>query len=85
MTSVYRIPGPEPEYDLNMLSKHAYNIFKFENTFKMRQDNGVLPEFELAYETWGTLNEAKDNAVLVFTGLSANSHAKSNKVRLLHV
>ncbi len=51
----------------------------------MRQDNGVLPEFELAYETWGTLNEAKDNAVLVFTGLSANSHAKSNKVRLFHV
>ena len=46
----------------------------------MYQDGGKLPEFQLAYETWGTLNEAKDNAILIFTGLSATSHAKSNQV-----
>jgi homoserine acetyltransferase len=33
-----------------------------------------------AYETWGNLNKNKDNAILLFTGLSANSHAKSSKV-----
>lgn len=39
---------------------------------------GMLPEFQLAYETWGTLNEDKSNVVLLFTGLSASSHAKSH-------
>jgi hypothetical protein len=42
---------------------------------------GVLAEVTLAYETWGKLNEAKDNAVLLQTGLSASSHAKSHAVR----
>ena len=32
----------------------------------------------MAYETWGELNEAKTNAVLLHTGLSASSHAHSN-------
>ena len=33
----------------------------------------------LAYETWGELNEAKDNAVLIFTGLSPSAHAASSE------
>jgi len=37
----------------------------------------VLPEFDIAYETWGTLNADKSNAILLHTGLSASSHAKS--------
>ena len=43
-------------------------------------EGGLLPEFQIAYETWGTLNETKSNALLLFTGLSANSHAKSSHV-----
>lgn len=39
---------------------------------------GELPTFRIAYETWGTLSEAKDNAVLLCTGLSASSHARSH-------
>jgi homoserine O-acetyltransferase len=39
---------------------------------------GLLPGFELAYETWGELNADKTNAILLFTGLSASSHAKSH-------
>ncbi|XP_020612275.1 serine O-acetyltransferase-like [Orbicella faveolata] len=35
-------------------------------------------KLEVAYETWGELNEAKDNVVLLCTGLSASSHAKSH-------
>ena len=35
---------------------------------------GRLPEVRLAYETWGTLNEARDNAVLVEHALTGDSH-----------
>ncbi|ATY63552.1 homoserine O-acetyltransferase [Cordyceps militaris] len=38
---------------------------------------GVLPSFDVAYETWGTLNAARSNAILLHTGLSASSHARS--------
>ena len=39
---------------------------------------GVLHGARIAYETWGTLNEARDNAVLLFTGLSPSAHAASS-------
>jgi len=35
---------------------------------------GVLPRFELAYETYGTLNAARSNAVLVPHALNASHH-----------
>ncbi len=35
----------------------------------------VLPEFTLAYETYGRLNEAKSNVVLLFHALSGSQHA----------
>jgi homoserine O-acetyltransferase len=38
---------------------------------------GILPEFDIAYETWGQLNADKSNAILLHTGLSASSHAHS--------
>lgn len=38
---------------------------------------GILPEFNIAYETWGTLNKDNSNAILLHTGLSASSHAHS--------
>jgi homoserine O-acetyltransferase len=34
----------------------------------------VLPEFEIAYETYGTLNAARSNAVLVCHALNASHH-----------
>lgn len=36
-----------------------------------------LPPFSVAYETWGTLNADKSNAILLHTGLSASSHVAS--------
>jgi homoserine O-acetyltransferase/O-succinyltransferase len=36
---------------------------------------GILPEVTLAYETWGVLNEAADNAVLLVHALTGDSHA----------
>ena len=38
---------------------------------------GVLPSFDIAYETWGTLDANASNAILLHTGLSASSHAHS--------
>lgn len=35
----------------------------------------MLPGFQLAYETWGRLAPERNNAILLFTGLSASSHA----------
>ena len=36
---------------------------------------GALPEFTLAYETWGTLNADASNAILVEHALTGDSHA----------
>ena len=40
--------------------------------------HGALPAVTLAYETWGELSPAGDNAVLIFTGLSPSAHAASS-------
>ncbi len=37
---------------------------------------GSLPDVTLAYETWGVLNEARDNAVLVEHALTGDSHVE---------
>src|ERR1700760_4876638 len=39
---------------------------------------GQLHQARVSYETWGTLNPARDNAVLIFTGLSPSAHAASS-------
>jgi homoserine O-acetyltransferase/O-succinyltransferase len=39
---------------------------------------GKLHGARVAYETWGKLNEARDNAILLFTGLSPSAHAASS-------
>ena len=48
-----------------------------ENGFGMWR-GGNLTEVTLAYESWGTLSEAADNAILIFTGLSPSAHAASS-------
>jgi homoserine O-acetyltransferase len=39
---------------------------------------GSLNGGRMAFETWGALNAAKDNAVLILTGLSPSAHAASS-------
>lgn len=67
--------GPEPSYSAP--APTAYKHFHYSETFPLDYGSS-LPEFDIAYETWGTLSPAKDNVVLLHTGLSASSHAKSN-------
>ena len=42
--------------------------------FPMKR-GGALHGARMAYETWGALNAAGDNAVLILTGLSPDAHA----------
>ncbi|HWJ07415.1 MAG TPA: homoserine O-acetyltransferase [Steroidobacteraceae bacterium] len=39
---------------------------------------GVIENPVIAYETWGALNAARDNTVVLFTGLSPSAHAASS-------
>lgn len=65
--------GPEPSYTTG---QHE----KFHCREPLLLDwGGVLQEFDIAYETWGQLNADKSNAVLLHTGLSASSHARSTE------
>jgi homoserine O-acetyltransferase/O-succinyltransferase len=42
-------------------------------------ENGqTLPDVTVAYETWGRLNPARDNVVLVFHALTGDAHAASH-------
>ncbi|KAF2715117.1 homoserine O-acetyltransferas-like protein [Pleomassaria siparia CBS 279.74] len=67
------LSGPEPSYTTG----HHLN---FHSQQPILLDwGGVLPEFDVAYEAWGTLSEEKDNAILLHTGLSASSHAHSTE------
>ena len=54
----------------------ARKSFTYDGQFRMHRA-GYLESPTLAYETWGELNEARDNAVLIFTGLSPSAHATS--------
>ncbi|KAK9378120.1 Alpha/Beta hydrolase protein [Kockiozyma suomiensis] len=65
--------GPEPTYSRNVSGYETYH-----SSQPLRLDNGgILLEYDIAYETWGTLNADKSNAILLHTGLSASSHAHS--------
>jgi len=50
---------------------HSEKPFRFHR-------GGELPGVTLAYETWGELNAAGDNAVMILTGLSPSAHAASH-------
>ena len=66
--------GPEPSYT----SGQHLNFTSHEQL--LLDWGGILPQFNIAYETWGNLNAAKSNAILLHTGLSASSHAHSTDI-----
>jgi alpha/beta hydrolase fold len=66
--------GPEPPYARP--SPSSYKTYHHAQPLPLTYDE-PLPEFDVAYETWGTLSPARDNAILLHTGLSASSHAAS--------
>ncbi|CAG8593269.1 13211_t:CDS:2, partial [Ambispora gerdemannii] len=70
--------GPEPAYEKIVTGYSVYH-----HTLPFLCDyGGILPELDIAYETWGELNGRKDNVILLHTGLSASSHAKSHELNV---
>ena len=66
--------GPEPSYATGKhLNWHAQEPL-------LLDWGGVLPEFDISYETWGEINKTKSNVILLHTGLSASSHAHSTEI-----
>ncbi|KAJ1741716.1 homoserine O-acetyltransferase [Coemansia sp. RSA 989] len=70
--------GPEPTYEKVVT---GYSLYKHKQPF-VCDHGGVLPQFDIAYETWGTLNSDRSNAIMVHTGLSGSSHAHSHDKNL---
>lgn len=52
-------------------------FLRLEHPFELYR-GGRLSGVEIAYESWGELNAARDNAVLLFTGLSPSAHAAAS-------
>jgi len=55
----------------------ATQLYTYDGRFRMHR-GGFLESPTLAYETWGTLSPERDNAILIFTGLSPSAHAASS-------
>lgn len=55
----------------------ARRFLALPSPFPLRR-GGILYGATVAYETWGSLSPARDNAVLLFTGLSPSAHAASS-------
>ena len=55
----------------------ATRFLELPSPFRMKR-GGALHGARMAFETWGTLNAARDNAVLILTGLSPSAHAAAN-------
>ena len=54
----------------------ARKYFDLPSPFPMKRGD-ALTGARLAYETWGSLNRARDNAIFILTGLSPSAHAAS--------
>ncbi|KAL9944019.1 hypothetical protein D7B24_001393 [Verticillium nonalfalfae] len=65
--------GPEPSY-----TSGATQTYHCQEPLVLDW-GGMLPEFKIAYETWGEMNADKSNVILLHTGLSASSHAHSTE------
>ena len=55
----------------------ATRLVTLPGPFRMRR-GGTLPLVHIACERWGELTPARDNVVLLFTGLSPSAHAASS-------
>jgi homoserine O-acetyltransferase len=54
----------------------ALHLHTLNERFVMKRGFILNPTF--AFETWGELNAARDNAILIFTGLSPSAHVASS-------
>lgn len=79
-----RTPNPEPQSSAraNLISRDRRELARMSEPLTIGLPSpfglyrgGVLHQARIAYECWGQLNPARDNAILLFTGLSPSAHA----------
>jgi homoserine O-acetyltransferase/O-succinyltransferase len=56
------------------VTKETFTLGTLDAPFVL-ENRQILPQVQVAYETYGTLSEKKDNAVLVCHGITGSSHA----------
>ena len=63
------------------MQKHHFpaHLWKYDQPFRF-QSGETIPGFEIAYESRGALNDARDNVVIVLHALSGSSHAFSSEL-----
>uniref|UniRef100_A0A1I8JNA9 AB hydrolase-1 domain-containing protein n=1 Tax=Macrostomum lignano TaxID=282301 RepID=A0A1I8JNA9_9PLAT len=59
----------------------AYRLFEYPRHLLPGAQLWPPAGFKLAYETWGSLNPDASNSILLCTGLSASSHARSHPLK----
>ncbi|MCK8823774.1 homoserine O-acetyltransferase MetX [Fuchsiella alkaliacetigena] len=62
------------EGDLAVVSPQKLTLFSDDKMFELESGQKLGP-IEVAYESYGTLNSARDNVVLIVHHLTANAHA----------
>ncbi len=62
------------ECSVGLVEKKFYSFASEKEPFVL-ENRQELPHVEVAYETYGTLNDARDNAILVTHGITGSSHA----------
>src|SRR6185312_133575 len=71
-------PGPRAERDDETGGETGGGTWRFPAAAPLRLDSGAtLSPLEVAYKTYGRLNEARTNAVLVCHALTGDQHAAS--------
>ncbi len=60
-----------------MTDSPALRFHALPSPFRMHR-GGQLEQARIAYETWGDLSPARDNAILILTGMSPGAHVASH-------
>jgi homoserine O-acetyltransferase len=69
------IPAPDASYEQTAYRLPGYTDRHYTFESLPLQHGGLLGPIAIAYETWGTLNAARDNAILITHALTGNAHA----------
>lgn len=68
------VDAPRTQHAPQAVDGHAPDSVALPDPFPLYR-GGVLHGARIAYESWGRLNPSRDNAILLFTGLSPTAHA----------